>query len=99
MVLTLEEVKNYLKVDFTDDDQVITDLIMFVESYIDKCTGVDYSKLSDTDKNLYKYLEYKMIYENYENQSEFIKGANNLSRSVVVNTILNKLSLVGDEDV
>ena len=99
MVLTLEEVKNYLKVDFTDDDQVITDLIMFVESYIDKCTGVDYSKLSDIDKNLYKYLEYKMIYENYENQSEFIKGANNLSRSVVVNTILNTLSLVGDEDV
>ena len=39
-----------------------------------------------------------MIYENYENQSEFIKGANNLSRSVVVNTILNTLSLVGDEN-
>ena len=51
MIVTLEEMKQYLRVDFSEDDQLLTDLITAVESLcMDILRTDDILVLSDSDK-------------------------------------------------
>lgn len=48
MILTLEEVKNHLRVDLDDDDALIQSLIVAAEDYLKNATGKEYP---ETDEN------------------------------------------------
>lgn len=78
MILTLEEVKNYLRVDLEEDDTLIESLMEAAESYLKNATGKDYPK-EDSEGNqpgyeLEKvYLKLLIAYW-YENRSAVSKG-------------------------
>lgn len=86
--MTLEEVKNYLKLDdFIEDDSYISTLIDTTQIYIDACVGEDYK----TDIKLVKLatlLQYKLISDLYDNRS-FIE---NVKKDRIVETIFMTLS-------
>ena len=73
MILTLDEAKNYLRVDLEVDDALISTLITAAEAYLKNATGKEYP---ETDKQGNK-IEYALekVYLNlliaywYENRS------------------------------
>lgn len=73
MILLLEEVKNYLRVDIEEDDELIKTLIIAAENYLKNATGKEYPK-TDQDGNKIEYTLEK-VYMNlliaywYENRS------------------------------
>lgn len=44
MILTLEEVKEYLKIDYDDEDLLLTSLIEVAEQYLYNATGKKFNK-------------------------------------------------------
>ncbi|WP_338631346.1 head-tail connector protein [Clostridium baratii] len=64
MILTLEEVKGYLRIDYDDDDMLINDLILTAESYLYNATGVHY----DSSNHLAKLYCRVLIYEWYKDR-------------------------------
>ena len=42
MILTLDEVKNHLRVDLDDDDALIENLIIAAQQYLENATVKDY---------------------------------------------------------
>ncbi len=54
MILTLDEVKNYLRVDLDDDDALIQSFIAAAEAYLQNATGKDYPA-EDGDGNKIGY--------------------------------------------
>ncbi|MDF2803062.1 MAG: putative phage protein [Anaerocolumna sp.] len=88
--MTLDEVKNYLKLDdYTGDDSYLTELIDVSQIYIDSCVSEDYK----TDTNLVKLsglLQKKLISDMYDNRSSYVT---NDKRDIMVTTILNKLAM------
>ena len=42
MILTLDEVKNHLRVDLDDDDALIKNLITAAQQYLENATGKEY---------------------------------------------------------
>lgn len=73
MILTLDEVKNYLRVDLDDDDALIQSLIVAAEAYLKNATGKEYPE-TDSAGNKAEY-ELEKVYLNlliaywYENRS------------------------------
>lgn len=73
MILTLDEVKNYLRVDLDDDDTLIQSFIMAAEAYLKNVTGKEYPE-TDSGGNKMAY-ELEKVYLNlliaywYENRS------------------------------
>lgn len=73
MILTLEEVKNHLRVDLDDDDKLITNLITAAQQYLENATGKEYPE-TDSDGNKIDY-ELEKVYLNlliaywYENRT------------------------------
>lgn len=73
MILALEEVKNYLRVDLEEDDALIQGLITAAESYLKNATGKEYPKTDEQGQEIPYELE--KIYLNlliaywYENRS------------------------------
>lgn len=73
MILTLEEVKNDLRVDLEEDDDLIENLIAAAQRYLENATGKEYP---ETDENGEK-IDYSLekVYMNlliaywYENRS------------------------------
>ena len=74
IILTLEEVKGYLRIDYEDDDDLLYELLEISEEYISSCVGTGYKsdkkavKLADLlQKSLYmicmrkKGLKYPII--------------------------------------
>ncbi len=73
MILALEEVKNYLRVDLEEDDPLIESLIAAAESYLKNATGKEYP-LEDSAGNRMEYALEKvylklLIAYWYENRS------------------------------
>ena len=76
MILTLEEVKNHLRVDLDDDDTLITNLITAAQQYLENATGKEYPE-TDDDGNTIDYTLEKVYlnlliaywYENREAKS------------------------------
>ena len=64
MILTLEDIKTYLRVDYEDDDNLITALILASEEYLFNATGIKYTKESNIAALYCKIL----IYDWYTNR-------------------------------
>ncbi|WP_160684696.1 head-tail connector protein [Clostridium sp. C2-6-12] len=92
--MTLEEAKNYLRIDDTFDDNYIQSIIDTTQIYIDSCVGEAYK----TDEKLVKLatlVQYKLINDLYDSKSSYVQ--NNMVRDRIVETIFEKLSNAGDE--
>lgn len=87
--MTLEEIKSYLRIDYEEDDDILTELIAVSEEYINSCVGTAYKKDIKAIK-LANLLQKKLIYDMYEKRGTEI--ANNTKKDSIVITILNKLS-------
>lgn len=87
--MTLETVKNYLRIDFIDDDALLTTLIEAAQIYIDSCVGESYKSDVKLVK-LAELLQLKIISDLYENRSTEI--GNSTKKDITVTTILDKLS-------
>ena len=64
MILTLEEAKNWLRVDGNEDDQMIQMLINSAEEYLKNATG----KTFDSTNNLAKLFCLTLVTDWYENR-------------------------------
>ncbi|AJA49533.1 phage protein [Clostridium pasteurianum DSM 525 = ATCC 6013] len=94
--MTLDEVKNYLRVDadFIEDDAYIQTLIDNSQTYIDSCVGTGYQ----TNANLVKLAttaQYKLINDLYNNRSQYIDGS--FKRDIIIDTIFDMLASASDE--
>lgn len=89
MRVTLEEVKNYIRVDSDYEDDFITELIDVSQIYIDSMVGVDY-KTDEKAMKLSSLLQKKLISDMYNQRSTEI--ASNTKKDIIVKSILDKLS-------
>lgn len=89
MLNDLETIKNYLRIDFDEDDSFLNELILISENYIDACVGTRY-KNNEKGINLAKLLQKKFIAELYENRESNI--ANNIVRDTITISILEILN-------
>lgn len=87
--MTLEEIKAYLRIDYEDDDDILSELLIVSEEYINSCVGIGY-KSNEKAMKLAKLLQKKLIYDMYEKRGTEI--ANNTKKDTIVTTILDKLS-------
>lgn len=88
--MTLEEIKNYLHVDYTDEDNYLNELIDVSLIYIDGMVGEAY-KQDEKAVKLATLLQKKLISDMYENRGTEI--TNSSKRNIIVSSILDKLSL------
>lgn len=92
-MLDLNEVKNYLRVDYADDDKDIESFIEQSQIYIDLCSGDAYKK--DSKKvALANLLLKKIVSDLYENRGITLDKKGGYDR--ISNTILDILSNSGD---
>ncbi len=89
MIVSLDEVKTWLRVDFTDDDALLTTLISATEQYLKNATGIEY----DSSNNLAKLFCMVLISDWYENR-EMVGKATDQTRPII-NSILMQLSYGG----
>lgn len=87
--MTLEEAKDYLKIDDNSQDVFIQDLITISENYIDSMVGETY-KVDKKAVKLAKLLQYKLIADMYESRSTEVD--NKTKQDKIVTSILDKLS-------
>lgn len=91
--MTLEEVKTYLRIEYEEDDELLSNLIEVSENYIDSCVGSAY-KNDEKAIKLANLLQKKLIADMFENRGTEI--SNSTKRDIMVTSILDKLSLIGD---
>ena len=87
--MTLEEVKSYLRIDYEEDDILLSSLIEISEEYIDSCVGTAY-KTDEKAIKLANLLKKKLIADMFENRGTEI--SNSTRKDTIVTTILDKLS-------
>ncbi|MDU2266690.1 MAG: head-tail connector protein [Clostridium celatum] len=87
--MTLERVKNHLRIDFDEDDIYISDLIEISGIYIESCVGSAYKSDSKAVK-LSELLQLKLIQDIYDNRGTEIPV--DKKKDLIVTTILDKLS-------
>lgn len=94
-MISLEEVKAYLRVeiDNTDDDILLDSLIKSVEAYIDSCCGIAY-KTDDSKVELAKLLIKKLVKDEYDNRGTYKETK--FKRDRITDTILELLANAGD---
>lgn len=78
MIVTLEEAKNWLRVDFSEDDALITTLINAAEEYLKNATGTTF----DATNHLAKIFCMTLIADWYENR-EMIGKATDQTRPII----------------
>ena len=91
--MDLEEIKNYLRIDYEEDDDLLEDLIEVSEAYIDSCVGTSY-KTDWKAMKLANLLQKKLIADMFENRGTEI--SNSAKKDNIVTSILDKLSLIGE---
>ena len=52
MILTLDEVKNHLRVDLNEDDGLIKNLIIAAQQYLENATGKEYPETDSEGKEI-----------------------------------------------
>jgi uncharacterized phage protein (predicted DNA packaging) len=94
MIVSLDEVKNWLRIDFSEDDALLTTLISAAEEYLKNATGITY----DSANHLAKLFCMTLIADWYENR-EMIGKATDQTRPII-QSILTQLtySYGGDSD-
>jgi len=78
MIITLEEIKKYLRVDDTEDEVLITSLINAAETYLQNATGNTF----DSTNNLAKLFCWVLVTDWYENR-EHVGKASDKVRPIV----------------
>lgn len=91
----LEQIKEFLHVDYEDDDVYIQSLIDVSQNYIDKCCGEDY-KADDKLVKLSELALQKLINDMYNNRTQFIP--NNVQKDNIINTIFDLLGNAEGEE-
>ncbi|WP_445659472.1 head-tail connector protein [Aeribacillus sp. FSL K6-1121] len=94
MIVTLEEVKNWLRVDFSDDDTLITTLINAAEEYLKNATGITF----DATNYLAKIFCMTLIADWYENR-ELIGKASDQVRPILQSILAQLTYAYGGETV
>lgn len=94
MIVSLDEVKNWLRIDFSEDDALLTTLISAAEEYLKNATGVEF----DENNHLAKLFCMTLISDWYENR-KMIGKATDQTRPII-QSILTQLtySYGGDSD-
>jgi uncharacterized phage protein (predicted DNA packaging) len=94
MIVSLDAVKNWLRIDFSEDDALLTTLISAAEEYLKNATGITY----DSENHLAKLFCMTLIADWYENR-EMIGKATDQTRPII-QSILTQLtySYGGDSD-
>ncbi|WMT19151.1 head-tail connector protein [Parageobacillus toebii] len=92
MIVSLDEVKNWLRIDFSEDDALLTTLISAAEEYLKNATGITY----DSANHLAKLFCMTLIADWYENR-EMIGKATDQTRPII-QSILTQLSYAYDSD-
>ena len=97
MILTLQEVKDFLKVDYNDEDLLLNDLIIASESYLYNATGKYYINTNQLAKLYCKVL----INDWFKDRTLTVNSTKNLSVSEKVRyslkSILMQLKYCEDE--
>ena len=65
--MTLQEMKNYLRIDHYEEDEMIQDLIQIAIIYIDECCGTEYKSIENKNK-LANILIKKLVTDMYSNR-------------------------------
>jgi len=94
--MTLKEIKDYLRIDFVEDDIFLNELIEASEIYIDSMVGEAY-KIDDKAVKLANLLQKKIISDMYSFKSTEVTTSTKQDRIVI--SILDKLSNYTDETV
>ena len=93
----LNEVKNILNVDYSDDDVLLQQIILTAQAYIDANCGEDYKNSTDTKyMELAKLLFTQIVTSMYEHRETTINSSAKNNKFYV--TIMQLLSLVGEND-
>ena len=88
-MVTLPQVKGYLKIEFDEDDIFINQLIETSETYIDSMVGEAY-KTDTKAVKLADLLQLKLISDMYEQRGTEVQ--NNTKQDRIAASILDKLS-------
>ena len=100
-ILTLEEVKKYIHVNYDEDDEEIKGLILTAEAYIDGCVGTAYKDPANYEsteeyekgRRIAALLQKKLVGDMYETRTTTISS--NTKTDNITKTILDKLANVG----
>lgn len=82
----LEEIKNYLRMDFDDDDILLNTIILAGKEYIKNAIGY-----IDMDKPSFKILLYIICADLYERRSYLIDKA--IQTNKIINSLILQLQL------
>lgn len=87
--LTLTDVKNYLRIDFTDEDNLITALMAAADEYIKSSVGALYDNTSERAK----VLSLIVITDLYDNRNISAKASEGVRKIIEDFTLQMKLEL------
>lgn len=87
-MLTLESVKSYLRVDFDDDDALISGLMVVADDYLTASVGAGYDKESERAKTLSLIL-ISDLYDNRGLLEASGGGVRPTTRQIVDNMLLH----------
>lgn len=85
--LDLNTIKNYLKIDFDDDDELINMLIAAAKEYIVNAIGN-----FDENKATHRLLLLNIVANLYENRS-FLNSKNNEKVAYIIKSLITQLQL------
>lgn len=86
--ISLQEVKDYLRIDYDDDDDYISDLIDVSDFYIDKAVGSAYKSFQAYEK-IGILVQKKIIKDMYDERSTTV--SEQTRQSTIVTTIFEHL--------
>lgn len=87
--MTLDYLKTIMRIDGTEDDLYLTDLLETSQIYVDSCVGEEY-KTDVKAVKLSELLQQKLINDMYTNRGTEIPS--NTKQDRIVTSILDKLS-------
>lgn len=95
MIVTLEEAKEWLRVDFEEDDSLIEGLVSAAEMYLQNATGKQFDNTNTLAKLFIRVLVTDW-YENREHEVNTKNGSTGRTRFTIA-SILSQLEYCGDE--
>lgn len=87
----LEEIKNYLRIDFDDDDSLLNTIILAGKEYIKNAIGY-----IDMEKASFRVLLYTICADLYERRSYLIDKA--IQTNKIINSLILQLQLAGEQE-
>ena len=90
--MTLDDIKNYLKVDHGEDDALIQSLIAAARQYIEKQTG----KIYKPDDEVWNICIKLMVAHWYENRGIEVAGTIIARIGHTVDALINHIAMCGD---